>query len=216
MLSLQFNPKSTIRIELINGGPWFAAKDICDVLGLGNNRQAIARLDDDEKGVITSDTPGGKQNLQFVSESGLYNLIFQSRKPEARKFSKWVTSEVLPQIRKTGSYIPLAASQLPDNPLANAFKDFVRQVTIDGITWYKYRDVINLTGFKWKGGGCHYTVMLDLHKEKQAIKMSSEHSRLNEWYVNWPGLQKALLRHRRIECLNLYNALFGFSTKLIN
>jgi prophage antirepressor-like protein len=95
-----------VRVSVQDGDPWFVAKDVCDVLGLGNSRQAIANLDEDEKGVINNDTPGGNQKMATVSESGLYALIFQSRKPQAKAFRKWVTSKVLPQIRKTGGYIP--------------------------------------------------------------------------------------------------------------
>jgi prophage antirepressor-like protein len=95
----------TIRVEMIDGEPWFVAKDVCDVLDIEKYRDAIARLDDDEKGCpLLMDTPGGKQQLSAVNESGLYNLIFQSRKPEAKIFRKWVTSEVLPTIRRTGRY----------------------------------------------------------------------------------------------------------------
>ena len=94
-----------IRVEMINDEPWFVAKDICKCLGLDNNRHAVSKLDDDEKGVMVCDTPGGKQNLAAVNESGLYNLIFASRKPEARAFRKWVTGEVLPAIRRTGGYM---------------------------------------------------------------------------------------------------------------
>lgn len=107
-----FNPSNqTIRVEMINNEPWFAAKDVCACLGLDNSRQAASKLDDDEKGVIISDTLGGTQRLGAVNESGLYNLIFQSRKPEAKAFRKWVTGEVLPAIRKTGQFV--AAPQKP-------------------------------------------------------------------------------------------------------
>lgn len=94
-----------IRVEVVNGEPWFVAKDVCDALGIDKHRDAIGRLDDDEKGrPVIVDTLGGQQKMSAVNESGLYALIFQSRKPEARKFRKWVTSEVLPSLRKTGSY----------------------------------------------------------------------------------------------------------------
>lgn len=93
-----------IRVEVVDGEPWFVAKDVCDALTIGNSRDAISRLDDDEKGVSVVATPSGDQQMNIVNESGLYNLIFQSRKPEAKKFRKWVTSEVLPSIRKTGRY----------------------------------------------------------------------------------------------------------------
>ena len=83
-----------------DGEPLFAAKDVCAILGLSNPRTSLALLDEDEKGVHTMDTPGGKQELTTVNESGLYSLILRSRKPEAKAFRRWVTSEVLPSIRK--------------------------------------------------------------------------------------------------------------------
>lgn len=87
-----------------NGEPVWVAKDVCEVLGIRNSRDALSRLDDDQKGVVLTDTPGGDQKMATVNESGLYELIIRSDKPEARKFRKWITSEVLPQIRKTGGY----------------------------------------------------------------------------------------------------------------
>jgi prophage antirepressor-like protein len=95
----------TVRVEPINGEPWFVAKDVCDILGISKYRDFIANnLDKDERVSVHVDTLGGKQEMSAVSESGLYVLIFQSRKPEARAFRKWVTSEVLPTLRKTGEY----------------------------------------------------------------------------------------------------------------
>ena len=93
-----------IRVQMKDGEPWFVAKDVCDALTLENSRKATASLDDDEKGVSPIVTPSGTQQMTIVSESGLYNLIFQSRKAEAKAFRKWVTSEVLPSLRKTGRY----------------------------------------------------------------------------------------------------------------
>ncbi|WP_298766967.1 BRO family protein [uncultured Alloprevotella sp.] len=93
-----------IRVQMKDGEPWFVAKDVCDALEIENNRNATARLDDDEKGVSIVRTSSGDQQMTIVNESGLYNLIFQSRKPEAKAFRKWVTSEVLPTLRKTGRY----------------------------------------------------------------------------------------------------------------
>ena len=95
----------TVRNVVIKGEPWFVAKDVCDILKLTNSRKATAGLDDEEKGVTISDTPGGQQSLTIINESGLYSLIMQSRKPQAKAFKKWVTSEVLPSIRKYGYYI---------------------------------------------------------------------------------------------------------------
>ena len=94
-----------LRTVLKDGDPWFVAVDVCELLDLANSREALSRLDDDEKDVILTDTLGGKQKSAAISESGLYSLVLSSRKPEAKVFKRWVTSEVLPQIRKTGSYI---------------------------------------------------------------------------------------------------------------
>jgi prophage antirepressor-like protein len=96
--------ESPVRVVMKGDQPWFVAKDVCDILGIANPRDAIADFDDDEKGVVKTDTLGGPQELNAVNESGLYNLIFTSRKPEAKRFRKWVTVTVLPEIRKTGSY----------------------------------------------------------------------------------------------------------------
>lgn len=94
----------TLRVVMIDDEPWFVASDVCEALSIENNRNATSRLDDDEKGVRSMDTPSGKQEMTVINESGLYSLILGSRKPEAKKFKKWVTSEVLPAIRKTGRY----------------------------------------------------------------------------------------------------------------
>ena len=93
-----------VRTVIKNKEIWFVGKDVCDVLGVSNGRDAISRLDDDEKGVGNIDTLGGKQDLVIINESGLYSLVLTSRKSEAKRFKKWVTGEVLPSIRKTGSY----------------------------------------------------------------------------------------------------------------
>lgn len=84
---------------------WFVAKDVCDVLGINKQRDAYSRLDEDERGSVLVDTLGGQQNMNAINESGLYSLILRSRKPQAKAFKKWVTSEVLPSIRKHGAYM---------------------------------------------------------------------------------------------------------------
>lgn len=78
------------------------AKDVCEILALENPRSSLALLDEDEKGVHIIDTPGGKQEMTIISESGLYALVFRSHKPEARAFSKWVRGDVLPTYRQKG------------------------------------------------------------------------------------------------------------------
>ncbi len=94
-----------VRTLLIDDQIWFVASDVCRILAFGNSRQALSsHVDNEEKGVQVMDTPGGEQKLTVVNESGLYSLIFGSRKPEAKRFKKWVTAEVLPAIRKYGRY----------------------------------------------------------------------------------------------------------------
>ena len=95
-----------VRTVFKEGEPWFVLKDVCEILDIGNSRMVAERLDDDEKNSVSiTDGNRGNPNFTVISESGLYNVIFLSRKPEAKKFKKWVTSEVLPSIRKTGSYV---------------------------------------------------------------------------------------------------------------
>lgn len=94
-----------IRVTMIDGEPWFVAADVCKALEIKNSRDALARLDDDEKGVDLIYTPGGKQEMNIVNEPGLYGLVLGSRKKEARDFKRWIKHEVLPAIRKTGGYI---------------------------------------------------------------------------------------------------------------
>lgn len=84
--------------------PWFVAKDVCAALEIKNSRQALTRLDDDEKGVISNDTLGGAQQMATVNEAGLYTLVLSSKKPEAKAFRRWVTHEVIPTIRRHGMY----------------------------------------------------------------------------------------------------------------
>lgn len=94
-----------VQVTVKDGEPWFVAADVCRALGIGNPRMATARLDDDEKGVISTDTPGGQQKMNVVNEPGLYALVLGSRKPEAKAFKRWITHEVIPSIRKSGGYI---------------------------------------------------------------------------------------------------------------
>ena len=96
--------ESPVRAIVQDGEPWFVAKDVCDVLDIDDPSKAVDRLDEDETGTTTIRTTVGPRELLTVNESGVYSLIFTSRKPEAKRFRKWVTSEVLPEIRKTGGY----------------------------------------------------------------------------------------------------------------
>ena len=105
-----------VRTIIKDGEPWFVAKDVCDVLEINHHRDAVSRLDDDERGSVIVDTPGGSQAMAAVNEPGLYGLILGSRKPEAKMFKRWITHEVLPSIRKHGLY---ATEETVENMLNN-------------------------------------------------------------------------------------------------
>ena len=100
------NPEfGAIRTVTIDGEPWLVGKDVAEALGYTNPRKALAdHVDDEDKGVTKCYTPGGDQDMTIINESGLYSLVLSSKLPTARKFRRWVTSEVLPSIRKTGGY----------------------------------------------------------------------------------------------------------------
>lgn len=104
-----------VRVVLINGETWFALADLCAVLCIRNGRDVAARLADDQKGVAQIDTLGGPQQMTVVNESGMYEVVIRSDKPEAAAFRRWITGEVLPSIRKTGGYS--AAPALTDDEL---------------------------------------------------------------------------------------------------
>ena len=103
-----------VRTVIINNEPYFVGKDVAEILGYTNPRQALKNhVDEDDKGVSKCDTPGGKQDLVIINESGMYSLVLSSKLPQAKEFKRWVTSEVLPTIRKHGMF---ATDELLDNP----------------------------------------------------------------------------------------------------
>lgn len=165
MQAFDFND-AAVRVTMRDDEPWFVAKDVCDVLAHSNSRMAIADLDEDEKGVSITDTLGGPQKINLISESGLYALIFKSRKPEAKKFRKWVTSVVIPAIRKTGGYaLPMARAQLDEvRELLITSARGVRDKTLDV---GRAQQVANLAArfleaLKLEGDAVGYETMLGL------------------------------------------------------
>ena len=102
----------SVRTMSIDGEPYFVGKDVAEILGYKKTANAINKhVDDEDKGVTKLGTPGGVQDVTIINESGLYSLIFSSKLESAKRFKRWVTSEVLPTLRKTGTY------QVPDNPM---------------------------------------------------------------------------------------------------
>lgn len=124
----------SIRTKVIAGEPWFVGKDVCNLLGLVNHKKSLQALDDDERrGVTISDPIGRNQQVNCINESGLYHLIFISRKPEAKTIRRWVTGTVLPSIRRTGSYTvgsqPEERKRLPLPRLRPYFRQWKESLT---------------------------------------------------------------------------------------
>lgn len=137
-----------IRTSDVNGEPWFVAKDVCTILGLANVSQALSSLDDDEKGITTNDTLGGEQRMLTVNETGLYALIFASRKEKACEFKRWVRKEVIPSIRKTGAYsLPARIDREKSKEIRNGITDIWQE------RGAKKWDFKNLTHAEYKALG---------------------------------------------------------------
>ena len=107
----------TIRTVVIDGEPWFVAKDVCDILGVQNVTQSMQQLEDFERSMFNI---GRQGEVNIISESGFYTLVLRSRKPIAKPFRLWVTQEILPQIRQTGGYIPIKEEEPNEVFLARA------------------------------------------------------------------------------------------------
>lgn len=124
------NPEfGSIRTLQKDGEPWFVGKDVAAALGYSNPRKAIAdHVDEEDKGVTNCYTLGGNQNMTIINESGLYSLILSSKLPTAKKFKHWVTSEVLPSIRKTGGYISGQENMSDSELMAKALLVAQRQI----------------------------------------------------------------------------------------
>lgn len=118
------NPEfGQIRTITDNDGIYFVGKDVAQALGYSNQRDALARhVDDEDKGVVKRDTPGGVQDVTTINESGLYSLVLSSKLPSAKRFKRWVTSEVLPALRRQGGYMLTGANETPEQIMARALK----------------------------------------------------------------------------------------------
>jgi prophage antirepressor-like protein len=192
-LPMEFNfstQSQSVRIELINSEPWFVAKDVCDILELSNVSKALLSLDDDEKGITKVQTLGGEQSLLIVNESGLYNLIFRSNKPEAKKFRKWVTNEVLPSIRKTGSFGKSASPALGSSELYKDVFAYCEQQMHEGRLYYAAIHLRLLFG-KARNGATNKT-LAELQAQNLAAKLVSTATGQPKWFVTKPGIPRLL------------------------
>lgn len=117
-----------VRAVTLEGEPWFVAADVCRTLGLGNSSDVIKRLDEDERTLVSIEGASNGLPVNAVNEPGLYALILGSRKPEAKAFKRWITHEVIPEIRKTGGYIAGQEMMDDDQLLANALMVAQRKI----------------------------------------------------------------------------------------
>lgn len=126
---------SPVRVVNRDGQPWFVAADVCASLDIANHRDALGRLDPDERASVVVDTPGGMQSVAAINESGVYKLALRSRKAAAKRFTKWLTSDVLPSIRRTGHYgAPAAPIDLTDRTQLQALLHQLTTIALDADT----------------------------------------------------------------------------------
>ncbi len=188
-----------VRAIVIDGNPYFIAKDVCDNLKLTNARVSIQSLDDDERRKYYLPRQG---KTWCVSESGLYHLIFQSRKTEAKAFRKWVTSEVLPELRRTGRYQrggtgtrryqlyipPTTWLDLRGEPYerCEAFGGVIRSISHGGEVWYSICDVLRAWGVKtsaWRNAA-----MLNMSAPDIACKIHLFGTAHPAWFCKEKGI----------------------------
>jgi prophage antirepressor-like protein len=173
-----------VEVVMIDDAPYWVAKDVCDILGLGQADKSVKRLDDDEKLTVILIRSGQNRNVWVVSESGLYNLIFQSRKSEAKKFRKWVTSEVLPTIRKTGEYkIKPTLVELPILYATHENGYTIRSAYHKNELLINLQDLLRAIGSKSSAGNLATSHWLKLYCRKVRVQTFSH----AVWWVSKAG-----------------------------
>lgn len=199
----------TIRTILKEGTPLWVLKDVCLVLGISKHRDAADRLDADEREPVIVDTLGGPQEMICINESGLYNIIFLSRKPKAKKFRRWVTHEVLPSIRKHGLY---AVDEVLDNPdiLIKALEELKVERTKNN----QLTETISIQGqqiTEMQPKASYYDVVLNC-KEVVAISViAKDYGKSARWlnkYLHVNGIQ---FKQGKIWLLYQEHAQFGYT-----
>ena len=211
-----FNPNNQeVRVEIIENAAWFVAKDICDALSISNNRDAVDRLDEDEKLMSAVPTLGVNRGLWLVNESGLYSLIFQSRKPEAKSFRKWVTSEVLPAIRKNGRYELVKPINQIDSDVLDLrhipyeFRQVnggqVRMIVHNDVSWYSINDLMRSIG----SCTCSVQIVSRLNRcgRTLAVKIAIFGNTHPAWFTTITGAKLLFSGSRKIKGLQNANEL---------
>ena len=182
------NPEfGSIRTVEVNGEPWFVGKDVAEVLGYSNTRDALAkRVDDEDKGVANCDTPSGRQNMTIINESGLYSLVLGSKLPTAKKFKRWVTSDVLPSIRKHGLY---AMDEILADPdvLINALTELKEDIVL------KSKSTVNISQIAQDYG------MTATKMNKILAELRVQHKIGGQWVLYKDYLQNGYVQSETVE-----------------
>ncbi len=201
------NPEfGEIRTVIIDGDPWFVGKDIADALGYSNPRKAIGdHVDEEDKGVTKCDTLGGVQELTIVNESGLYSLIMTSKLPAAKRFKHWVTSEVLPSIRKTGAYFVPSVKNEHDLIMIDHLNDMINRLD-DSLTAMA-KEVSNVMQHVSYN---NYYLRLQMRSgyNEQWIKIASKKIDAISKHISWS--HKDILR----EIYNIMKCEYGYDLNL--
>ena len=204
-----FNPSNQpVQVEVINNEPYFVAADVCAALGLLNPTERLKNsLDTDEYLTYVVDRAGQKREVNLVNESGLYNLIFQSRKPEAKTFRKWVTSVVLPSIRKTGSYsgeknyTPRRLDFVDLRHVPYEYREFekthVRIVNFQDINWFSINDIFRCIG----ADSCSVATARNINASNpgHAIKIFLYGNTHPAWFTTLTGAQLIISGSRKLK-----------------
>ena len=180
------NPEfGKVRTIVINDEPWFVGKDVAEILGYSQPSVAISKkVDDDDKGISKMETPGGEQNTIIVNESGLYSLILSSKLPTAKKFKHWVTSEVLPSIRKTGSY------NLPDfNNPAEAARAWANE--------YEAKQKLLTENKVMKPKAEYFNCLVDRNLLTKFRTTAKEYHMKQKQFINWLLKNKFVYRDQK-------------------
>lgn len=201
-----------VRIVLIENQPYFVAKDVCNTLGLTEVSNTLLRLDDDEKLTRILFVSGQNREMWLINESGLYNLIFRSNKPEAKAFRKWVTSEVLPSIRRSGKY-ELTGHSGAYSPRTGNYLDLrnqpygtqllndypVRVIIHEDVEWFSLADIHR--AIQADTGTCQAARMLNAKRElaQKIFIFGNTHP---AWFTTYTGLRLIVSGSRKLKIEN--------------
>jgi prophage antirepressor-like protein len=193
MKAFEFSATSQeVRSLMIEKEPWFIAKDLCEILNLSDTNMALSKLDEDEKLTQKVFGSGQKRKMWLVNESGLYALILRSNKSEAKSFRKWITSEVLPSLRKHGRYVSAIKKDdfIDARDVVYQFEEFnndkVRTIELDGVKWISVNDLFRAISSRTSSFQAAKKLNM---KTTNAVKIWLHGNTQPAWFTNQLGAQ---------------------------